>query len=50
MAKGLDIGGILTLFISAFVLFTIVDALYDTVNTAVSNMNVTMTTAGFGYM
>jgi hypothetical protein len=49
MAKaGLDIGGILSLFIGIFVLFTLVDALYSTVNTAVSNLNITMTTGGYG--
>jgi len=44
--KGLDIGGILTLFIGVFVLFTLVNALYSTINDAVVNLNVTMTEAG----
>jgi hypothetical protein len=46
MGTGLDVGGILKLFISVFVLFTLVDALYSTVNTSVVNLNATMTTAG----
>jgi hypothetical protein len=48
MGKGLDVGGILTLFISVFVLFTLVDALYSTINDSVVNLNATMTTAGHG--
>lgn len=47
MALKLDVGGVLTLFISAFILFTIAESLYGIVNTAVSNLNITMTTAGY---
>ena len=50
MAKklDLDIGQIVGLFIGVFILFTIAEALYSTVNTAVSTLNVTMTTSGYG--
>lgn len=44
----LDIGGVVALFISAFILFTLVEALYGVVDTAVTNLNATMTEAGNG--
>lgn len=47
-SKGLDIGGIVGLFLGVFVLFTLVDALYGTVNTAVTNLNKTMADGGYG--
>jgi len=47
MGTNVGIGEILSLMIGFFVLFLIVDALYSTVNTAVDNLNTTMTTAGY---
>lgn len=47
MGSKLDIGGIVSLFLGVFVLFTLVDALYGTVNTAVVNLNTTMTDGGY---
>lgn len=47
MSSKLDIGGIVSLFIGAFILFTLVEALYGTVNTSVDKLNETMTTAGY---
>ena len=41
-----DIKGVLALFLGVFVLFTIVNAVYGLINTAVEALNVTMTTAG----
>jgi hypothetical protein len=43
----LDIGGVVALFIGVFILFTLVEALYGTVNTAVDTLNATMTDAGY---
>lgn len=43
----LDIGSIVALFIGVFILFTLVDALYSTVNDAVTALNETMTTGGY---
>ena len=46
MSGKLDIGGVVALFIGAFILFTLVNALYGTVNDAVVTLNDTMYTAG----
>ena len=43
----LDIGGVISLFIAVFVLFTIADALYSTVNDSVNQLNTTMFNAGY---
>jgi len=47
MAKSkVEVGAIVGMALGVFILFTILNAIYGTVNTAVSELNVTMTTGG----
>lgn len=45
-SKKVDVGMIVGMALGVFILFTILNAIYGTVNTSVSSLNDTMTTAG----